>query len=92
VTRCGVPNGLEVKDEERRCEEGEGDEELGELAQGKQANLMGHAWRSVPSKRAAVMASVHQRSAKWRSMFTKLQGKNETLLEDRNARGEEYET
>jgi len=71
VTRCEVPNGLEVKDEERRYEEGEGDEELGELAQGKQANLIGRAWRSVPSNGAAVMASVHQRSAKGRGMFTK---------------------
>jgi len=34
VTRCGVANGDEVKDEERRYEEGEGDEELGELALG----------------------------------------------------------
>jgi hypothetical protein len=44
----GVVNDFEVKDEERRYEEGEGDEELGELAKGKQADLKGRAWRSVP--------------------------------------------
>jgi hypothetical protein len=73
VTRCGVPNGngLEVKDEERRYEEGEGDEELVELAQGKQANLIGRAWRSVPCSGVAVRASVHQRRVKERGMFTK---------------------
>jgi hypothetical protein len=31
---CGVVNDDQVKEEERRYEEGEGDEELGELAEG----------------------------------------------------------
>jgi hypothetical protein len=72
VTRCGVANGYQVKEEERRYEEGDGDEELGELAEGKQADLKVHAWRNVPSNGIAIGASVHQRSAKRRGMFTKL--------------------
>jgi hypothetical protein len=83
---CGVVNGDEVKEEERRYEEGEGDEELGELAKGKQANLKGRAWRSVPSSGAAIRASVHQRSVKGRGMFTKSQERCETLDKARGPR------
>ena len=53
-TLGGVVNGDEVKDEERRYEEGEGDEEPGELALGEQANLKGGAWWSVPRNGIAV--------------------------------------
>ena len=49
-----VVNGDQVKQEDRRYEKGEGDEELGELAQGKQADLKVHAWRSVPSNGIAI--------------------------------------
>ena len=68
----GVLNGDEVKEEERRYKEGDGDEEPGKLAMEKQADLKGHAWRNVSSAGTRVRVSVHQRSARGRGMFTKL--------------------
>ena len=72
VARFRVADGDEVKKEERRYEEGEGDEELGKLALGLQADLRGRAWRCGPGNGLAARGSVHQRGVKKRDMFTKL--------------------
>jgi hypothetical protein len=72
VARFRVADGDEVKKEERRYEEGEGDEELGKLAKGTQADLKGRAWRCVPGNGLAARGSVHQRGVEKRGMFTKL--------------------
>jgi hypothetical protein len=69
---CGVVDGQEFKKEQRRYKEGESDEELGELAEGTQANLKGRAWRSGPGNGTAAGVSVHHSGAKKRVPFMDL--------------------